>query len=73
MTMQAELITRTIPARARTPKRRNITSNRVAVIFSDNAIDWLNEQAQRNNTSVADIIRRVVDETRGAYFVGPKR
>jgi hypothetical protein len=52
---------------------RKITSSRVVVKFSDAANDWLNEQSQRHRISVADVVRRIVDETRGAYFVGPKR
>jgi hypothetical protein len=42
------------------------------VKFSDDANVWLNEQAQRNRISVADAVRRIVDETRGAYFIRPK-
>jgi hypothetical protein len=70
--MQTNLAMRTVPARTQ-PPRRKLINNRVAVIFSEGAFDWLNDQSQRHNTSVADIIRRIVDETRGAYFVGPKR
>jgi hypothetical protein len=53
-------------------EERKLTSSRVVVKFSDDANVWLNEQAQRNRISVADAVRRIVDETRGAYFIRPK-
>ncbi len=42
---------------------------RINVIFSVEAIEWLEEEADKRATSMADMVRRIVDETRGAYIV----
>ena len=49
-----------------------ITVPKVTVTFSQEQIDWLNAIAVERSTSVSDIIRRLVDETRGAYLT-PRR
>ena len=43
--------------------------NRITVNFSDAAVAWLLEEAGLRSTSVADLIRRIVDETRGDFLV----
>jgi hypothetical protein len=45
-----------------------VTADRVTVNVSKDQIDWLNETAARYGVSVSDIIRRLIDETRGAYL-----
>jgi hypothetical protein len=45
-----------------------ITVDKVTVTFSREQIAWLNRVARRRSTSVSDIIRRLIDETRGAYL-----
>jgi predicted DNA-binding ribbon-helix-helix protein len=42
--------------------------HKVTVRFSDEQLVWLNEVARQRNLSVSDIIRRLTDETRGAYL-----
>lgn len=42
---------------------------RINVIFSVEAIEWLEDEAEKRATSMADMVRRIVDETRGAYIV----
>jgi hypothetical protein len=53
--------------------RTKLTTNRIAVIFSDDAVAWIEEEAARRAVSLADLLRRIVDETRGAYIVPPRR
>jgi hypothetical protein len=48
-------------------------TTRVAVTFSADAVGWLEQEADRRAISLADLIRRLVDETRGAYLVSPLR
>ena len=48
-----------------------ITVAKVTVTFSPDQIDWLNWMADERRTSVSDIIRRLIDETRGAYLTPP--
>ena len=45
-----------------------ITVPKVTVTFSREQIKWLNWMADEYSTSVSDIIRRLIDETRGAYL-----
>ena len=45
-----------------------ITTPKVTVTFSQEQIEWLNQTASERATSVSDIIRRLIDETRGAYL-----
>jgi hypothetical protein len=47
--------------------RENTT--RITVTFSADATAWLEKEADKRATSVADLVRRVVDESRGAYLV----
>ena len=42
---------------------------RITIVFSDEAAEWLNAQATRRSISVSDLLRRIVDEVRGAYIV----
>ena len=49
-----------------------ITVPKVTVTFSEAQIEWLNDTATRHATSVSDIIRRLIDETRGAYLTPRK-
>jgi hypothetical protein len=44
---------------------------RVSVTFSADAMAWLEAEAGRRATTVADLIRRLGDETRGSYIVPP--
>jgi hypothetical protein len=41
---------------------------RISVTFSAEAAQWLRQQADRRATSLADMIRRIIDEARGAYL-----
>ena len=49
-----------------------ITVPKVTVTFSTEQIKWLNWIADERSTSVSDIIRRLIDETRGAYLTPPE-
>jgi hypothetical protein len=59
----------------RTPRSRPVCrpSVRLTVTFSDPAIQWLEQEAVNRAISVADLLRRIVDETRGSYIVEQKR
>jgi hypothetical protein len=46
---------------------------RISVTFSIEAAEWLDAEAERRATSLADLIRRIVDETRGAYVVDQRK
>jgi hypothetical protein len=47
---------------------RGVTVHKVTIKFSEDQISWLNAISKQRNVSVSDIIRRLVDETRGAYL-----
>jgi hypothetical protein len=47
---------------------RGVSVHKVTIKFSDEQIGWLNAICKQRNVSVSDIIRRLVDETRGAYL-----
>ena len=47
---------------------RGVSIHKVTIKFSEAQIGWLNASAKQRNVSVSDIIRRLVDETRGAYL-----
>lgn len=49
-----------------------ISVPKVTVTLSDEQIEWLNGTATAYSTSVSDIIRRLIDETRGAYLTPPE-
>lgn len=51
-----------------TKHRGGITVPKVTVTFSPEQIEWLNVVAKERSASVSDIIRRLIDETRGAYL-----
>ena len=46
---------------------RGINIDRVSVKVSPDQISWLNQVAKAHATSVSDVIRRLIDETMGAY------
>jgi hypothetical protein len=46
---------------------------RITIIFSEEAAEWLNAQAIRRSITVSDLLRRIVDEVRGAYIVPRQR
>jgi hypothetical protein len=48
-----------------------ISVPKVTVTFSPEQVEWLNWIAEQRSTSVSDIIRRLIDETRGAYLTSP--
>lgn len=48
-----------------------ISVPKVTVTLSETQIEWLNAIAGAHSTSVSDIIRRLIDETRGAYLTPP--
>jgi hypothetical protein len=48
--------------------RRGVTIHKVTIKFSADQITWLNDISRERSVSVSDIIRRLVDETRGAYL-----
>jgi hypothetical protein len=45
-----------------------IRINRVTFNVSEEQLEWLNDLAGRRGISVSDIMRRLIDETRGAYI-----
>jgi hypothetical protein len=45
-----------------------ITSNRITFNVSRDQLDWLNDLAARYGIAVSDVMRRLIDETRGAYI-----
>ena len=64
------------PGSARQGKARFMSTHgvrvpKVTVSFAPEQVDWLNVIARRHSTSVSDIIRRLIDETRGAYLTPP--
>jgi hypothetical protein len=44
-------------------------SVKISTKFSDEAAKWLGEQAERRGLSLAELLRRIVDEVRGAYLI----
>ena len=50
---------------------RGLNRDRVTVHLSTDQGEWLNRTAEERRTSVSDIIRRLIDETRGAYLIPP--
>ena len=48
--------------------KHGISIDRVTVNVSAEQIAWLNEVARSRATSASDIVRRLIDETRGAYL-----
>jgi hypothetical protein len=50
---------------------RGLNRDRVTVHLSAPQGEWLNRTAEDRRTSVSDIIRRLIDETRGAYLIPP--
>lgn len=54
-------------------KREKPVATRISVTFSVDAVAWLQAEAERRAVSLADLIRRIVDETRGSYIVVPRR
>ena len=46
---------------------------RISVTFSVDAARWLYDESEARATSLADLIRRIIDETRAAYVVEPHR
>ena len=49
-----------------------IRADRVTLSVSTEQQEWLNDLADRRGVSVSDILRRLIDETRGAYLT-PRR
>ena len=45
-----------------------VTSNRITFNVSSEQIEWLNDLANRYGIAVSDVMRRLIDETRGAYI-----
>ena len=45
-----------------------IRADRVTLSVSAEQQTWLNDLAERRGVSVSDILRRLIDETRGAYI-----
>ena len=45
-----------------------IRADRVTLSISAEQQEWLNALADRRGVSVSDILRRLIDETRGAYI-----
>jgi hypothetical protein len=45
-----------------------VTSNRITFNVSQDQLVWLNDLAQRYGIAVSDVMRRLIDETRGAYI-----
>jgi hypothetical protein len=49
-----------------------IRADRITVSVSAEQQEWLNSLAERRGISVSDILRRLIDETRGAYIIAPR-
>jgi len=47
---------------------KSLRNPRVTVLFSDEAMEWMEKEARKRSTSIADLIRRIVDETRGSFI-----
>jgi hypothetical protein len=47
---------------------KGITVHRVTFNASDEQVEWLNALAARHSVAVSDVLRRLIDETRGAYI-----
>lgn len=47
---------------------RGVSTHKVTIKFSNDQIEWLNRISKQRSVSVSDIIRRLLDETRGAYL-----
>ena len=45
-----------------------VRADRVTLSISAEQQEWLNTLADRRGVSVSDILRRLIDETRGAYI-----
>ncbi len=48
--------------------KHGIRADRVTISVSLEQQEWLNDLAERRGISVADLLRRLIDETRGAYL-----
>jgi hypothetical protein len=47
---------------------KGITVNRITFNASQEQLEWLNAVAARHSIAVSDVLRRLIDETRGAYI-----
>jgi hypothetical protein len=45
-----------------------VATDRVTVKVSEEQLRWLNAAARERGVAVSDLIRRLIDETRGAYL-----
>jgi hypothetical protein len=45
---------------------------RLTITFSEPAVQWLEQEASNRAISLADLLRRIADETRGSYIIEPK-
>jgi len=45
-----------------------LETHRLTVTFSEEAWQWIEAQAIRHAISYAEVVRRVIDETRGAQI-----
>jgi hypothetical protein len=48
-------------------------SNRICVVFSEDACAWMTAEASRRTITVTELIRRVIDEVRGSFIVPHRR
>ena len=48
-------------------------ATRLSITFSAEAYAWLDKEADRRAISIGEMVRRIVDETRGSYIVPPMR
>ena len=47
---------------------QSLETHRLTVTFSEEAWQWIEAQAIRHAISYAEVVRRVIDETRGAQI-----
>jgi hypothetical protein len=47
---------------------RGTSSDRITLNVSPEQQQWLNDTARHRSTSVSEVLRRLIDETRGAYL-----
>jgi hypothetical protein len=56
--------------RTRVPRDQVV---RVTIAFSPDAMAWMEKQAERRATTISELVRRLVDETRGSFIAPPRQ
>jgi hypothetical protein len=53
----------------KTRARRRPETTRITVVFSSEAVKWMEDLAEKNAMSMNDVLRRIVDDARGVRIV----